>query len=219
MNIEKNIVIVGSGGFAKEIYSYLRYDVRTKRIDGKIRIKGFLDVNKENFLTSKIHEAYLGNEDTFFPEENDYFLVAIGQASIRNKIIAKLEANKYKFYTYIHSGVFISETSRIEEGVIICPHCVVNPNAYIGKHCILNIYSSIAHDCELGSHSILSPYCTLNGNVKTGSHLFMGTNSAILYGLKIGNCCTIAAGTIVKKDMEDEHSAFLKARVAYLKKI
>lgn len=217
MLAEKNIIIVGSGGFAKEIYSYLRHDIVRRKNSEKIRIKGFLDICEESFLAAKIPETYLGHEDTFTPEENDYFLVAIGEVDTRGKIIKKFETNKYKFYTYIHSSAFISETSIIDEGVIICPNCMVNANAHINKHCILNIYSSIAHDCELGSYSILSPYCTLNGNVKAGDNLFMGTNSAVLLGRKIGSNCTVSAGCIVTKDMEDGKSAFLKARLSYLK--
>lgn len=217
-NSAKNIVIIGSGGFAKEVYSYLRHDIAINKVKEKIAIKGFLDTGRENFINSKIPEAYLGDEDSFSPKENDYFLLAIGNPNIRNKIIGKLESKKYKFFTYIHSSAFIAESSSIEEGVIICPNCMINAHACIGKHCILNIYSSVAHDCELGSYSILSPYSTLNGNVRTGSHLFMGTHSVILSGIRIGSRCTISAGTAVGEHMEDDHSAFLKSRVTYLRK-
>ncbi len=49
----KNVIIIGAGGFARELYSYLK--------DANYEIIGYIDIQENNFFDLK----YLGNEDNF----------------------------------------------------------------------------------------------------------------------------------------------------------
>lgn len=197
-----NIIIVGAGGFAKELYSYMALDIENKILNNHI-IKGFLDISKDAFLDMKIDSLYLGDENNYQIEENDLFIVAIGNIKLRQKIINKLKTLNAKFFTYIHSSVIIAKNATIGEGVIICPNSIIQANAVVMDYCVINIFSSVGHDSTIGKNSILSPYCTLNGNVIAGDKLFMGTRSTILLGMSVGNNCTISAHTVLRSDIGD----------------
>ncbi|EAJ6648441.1 hypothetical protein E5920_08955 [Campylobacter coli] len=49
----KNVIIIGAGGFARELYSYLK--------DANYEIIGYIDIQENIFFDLK----YLGNEDNF----------------------------------------------------------------------------------------------------------------------------------------------------------
>lgn len=213
----KKIVVVGAGGFAKELFGYLEQDIAIGYLKDT-QIKGFLDISEDSYSQMNIDSTYLGSEDDYLVEENDSFLVAIGDVELREKVISKLEQKKVSFFTYIHSSAFIDKSAKIGLGVIVCPYSMVNSQAIVGDYSLMNIYSSIAHDSRVEGYSILSPYCTLNGGVRAGIKLFMGTRSTILPNIVIGNDCTISAGTVVSKNMVDNSIAFNKARASYLLK-
>ena len=198
----KNIIIVGAGGFAKELYNYIITDIEKKVLNNYL-IKGFLDVNEEAFINMKVDSIYLGDENSYQIGNNDEFIVAIGNIKLREKIIKKLKNLNAKFFTYIHNSVIVANNAIIGEGVIVCPNSIIQANAVVMDYCVINIFSSIGHDSKIGENSILSPYCTLNGNVSTGCNLFMGTRSTILLGIKVGNSCTISAHTALKNDISD----------------
>ncbi len=216
-DVVNNIIIVGAGGFAKEIFGYIQGEINNGLLT-HYQVKGFLDISAEAFEEMNVDSEYFGSEDDYCIQENDVFLVAIGNIELKEIIINKLLAKNAKLMTYTHSSAIVDQDSKIGKGVIICPFCIINSQAHIDDYCMLNIYSSVAHDSMLGKYSILSPYATLNGNVSTGEKLFMGTRGSILPGLKIGMSCVVAAGTVVAKDMEDRVTAFPKGRTSYLRK-
>lgn len=193
----KNIIIIGAGGFGREVYSYILDDKKKNYLEDTI-FKGFIDDNEKNFQELNLKEPYLGTIDNYHYEKDDYVIVAIGNINIRNKIISKLEKKEINFFSYIHHSVFIAFDATLEGALLICPHSMIQSNAEIKKHSVLNIYCSIGHDSTLGEHSILSPYCTLNGGVNTGKNLFMGTRSTLLLQSSTGDNCIIAAHSVIK---------------------
>jgi sugar O-acyltransferase (sialic acid O-acetyltransferase NeuD family) len=197
----KEIVVAGCGGFAKEIIGYISQDIKKGIISG-IKFKGVV-ISYEEYKKFDIGLTYLGNEHEYEIEENDYFIVPVGNIAIRNDIINILEERGAKFFTYIHPSAYIAPSCTIGKGSIVCPFCIINENARVGDHVVLNIYCSIGHDSVLGDNSVMSPYCTLNGYVKTGKNLFMGTRSTILMRVNVGNNCSISVHSFVKSDKGD----------------
>ncbi|MCW1360739.1 NeuD/PglB/VioB family sugar acetyltransferase [Campylobacter sp. CCS1377] len=204
----KKLIIVGSGGFAKEIYSYLQGE--------NCEILGYIDIKENEFYNL----AYLGNEDNFddkfiFQAE---FIIAIGQIKIRNTIIKKLSLKSCSFFTFIHPSAFVAKDAKIGKGSIICPFAFVGANSLMGEFVICNIYSSIAHDCQVGNGSILSPYATLNGNAKIGKNCFVSTRSSILSNVILADDCTVSAHTVLSKSYEEKQLIFSKTLIKTRKK-
>lgn len=210
----KQLIIVGSGGLAKELYGYISQDI-SKGFLQNLEIKGFLDSSRSIFESSGINSVYLGSETEYSVNAEDVFLVAIGTPLIREKIFKKMQGMGVEFFSYVHSTSFVDESAKLGKGVIICPFSMVNGQAEIGDFTLMNIYSSVAHDSKVGKNSILSPYSTLNGEVIAGKGLFMGTRATILPKVCIGNDCTLSAGVVVSKSMPDNSLAYPKSRALY----
>jgi len=208
----KNIIIIGAGGFSKELIGYLQQDISNKSLTD-IHLKGILDDHESNYLNNDYDLPYLGKINDYHPLVNDEFLLAIANIHARKIIVRTIKNNNGIFFTYIHPSALIATSATIGEGSIICPFSIINAKASVGELCVLNIFCSIGHDTTLGGNSVLSPYCTLNGNVVSGASLFMGTRSTILLGNKVGNNCTISAHTCVKDDVPDNQMVFTKEEV------
>jgi sugar O-acyltransferase (sialic acid O-acetyltransferase NeuD family) len=204
----KNLIILGAGDFAREIYNYMS----TQKNKKKIRFKGFLDCNSKTLVKFKLNNLYLGNEDKYKFLKNDLLLIAIADPNKRKKIYLKLKENKkIKFFNYIHETAIINKkTVKMGDGNIIGPNCVVTHNINLGKFNILNTMVSIGHDVEIRSFNTLSSHCDITGKVNIGSSNFFGSRVSVLPGAKIGNSNKFSSGSVVYKKLNNNEKSMNK---------
>lgn len=71
----------------------------------------------------------------------------------------------------------------------------------IGRHNLLMAYVHVAHDCQLGSHIIMSNGASLAGHVEIGDHAIVGAFCGIHQFCRIGAYSFLGSYTIVNKDI------------------
>ena len=191
------IIIVGAGGFAREVYSWANdaFDFT------KYQIKGFLSNNKRDLDNFDIKVGIIGNPDFYEIKENDRFLFAIGDIETKKRLVVKLKNKGAKFLTLIHPTAIVVNTARIGKGVVICPFCLVSDNVQLDDFVMMNTYASCGHDVKVGKYSILSPYVALNGFVKLENEVFVGTHATVIAYKKVGFKSKIGANSVVIKDV------------------
>ena len=113
-----------------------------------------------------------------------------------------------KFLTLVHPTAIMANTTKIGEGVIICPFCLVSDNVLLEDFVMLNIYSSCGHDAKVGSYSILSPYATLNGFVILEDEVFLGTHTTVIPYKRVGYKSKISANSVVMRDVATNKIVF-----------
>ncbi|WP_103585601.1 hypothetical protein [Campylobacter concisus] len=212
----KNIVIVGTGGFASEIVQYIK-DNQKNMSYFDYKIKGFLDITDENIKINNFNFPLLGNENTYNVEDDDCFILAIGENSmmnIRKDIVSVLKRKKAKFMNLIHYTSNIADNLSIGEGNIIAPFCVVGPRISIGSFNAINYHCSIAHDCLMQDFNILSPNCAVTGKVKIGSSNFLGASTTVSPGIIIGNENKIQSGLVVSKNINNNSFVYSNTKIA-----
>ena len=74
-----NIVIVGASGLGREVYIFLT------ELGESENIKGFLDPKNDALHNSKIDLPILGTEESYTPESNGVFVIAITDHKISPK--------------------------------------------------------------------------------------------------------------------------------------
>ncbi len=193
----KKFIIVGAGGFGREVYNWL-LDSYSDDL-----IKGFLSPNKNDLNNTGIIKPILGDEQNYNINENDRFILAIGDPNLRFKISNTILEKGGIFESFIHPTAIVSKSAQIKNGTIICPFCIVGPQSIVGSFSLLNFYSSIAHDSILGSYSILSPYSTINGCSSVGDFSFLSTGVSIAPKIKIGSKVRISAGCAITTNIPD----------------
>jgi len=199
-----NIIIVGAGGFAREVY-YWANDTFSKE---NYRIKGFLSYNQGDLNGFNIDVSIIGNDDNYKIKENDSFIIAIGDIDIKKRAINKLKKRGAKFISLIHPSALIVPTAKIGEGVVICPYCLVSDNVLLDDFVMMNTYASCGHDVKVGKYSILSPYVALNGFVKLENEVFVGTHATVISYKKVGFQSKISANSVVMRDVPPNKIVF-----------
>lgn len=199
-----NIVIVGAGGFGREVY-ILAKDTFPNI---KYKIKGFLDDNLRVLDDYSMDIRVISNIDSYVVEEQDRFLIAIGNVDMKKNIITKLKVKGAQFLTLIHPTAIVVNTAKIGKGVIIYPYVIVSDCVQLGDFVLMNSYSSCGHDVKVGKYCILSPHATLNGFVILEDEVFLGTHTTVIPSKRVGYRSKISANSVVMRNVPPNKMVF-----------
>lgn len=199
----KRIVIVGGGGFGRELYGYIKGDLSAGRLNG-YALAGVLDDNPNCELAVKSQElTYLGALSNFEPKGNEVLVIAIGRASIRRNMFDQIKRRNISLFTYVHSSAQVMHEVTVGEGSIVCPNTIINAGAKLGDNVAVNVFCSVGHGASIDSHAVLSPYCALSGDSKLGVCGFMGTRATLFPGVVMGDGCIVDAHSAVRQSVGD----------------
>ena len=200
----KEIIIVGAGGFGRELLQWIK-DIN--KIENRWIIKGFIDDNLSALDNYKCDYKVIGKVKEWQPEENEVFACAIANPKTKENVVKNLKAKGAKFESIIHPKAIIGGFNKIGEGIVIYPGARLTVNITIGKFVTL-LSSGIGHDVQIGDFSTISSHCGVNGKTKLGKRVFLGSNSTIAPGRRIGDDVYIGAGSVVIRNIKSCSKVF-----------
>ncbi|WP_426350447.1 acetyltransferase [Alloiococcus sp. CFN-8] len=193
----KNIVIIGAGGFGREV-AWLIEDIN--KVKNEWNIVGFVDDN-ESVLGKEINgHIVVGNID-WLKEQDLYVINAIADPINKKEVIERLSGSKNQYPTLIHPSVICSNRIRFGEGSLICAGNILTVDIEIGNHVIINLDCTIGHDVIIEDYSTILPSVNVSGFVRLSKCTSIGTGSAIIQGVTIGEGTVIGAGSVVTKSL------------------
>ncbi len=199
----EKIVIVGAGGFGKEVlWTLLDCNKNLK----KYNILGFIDDNKKLHHKTILQRKVLGGIDWFLGKsaKNVKCVIAIGDGKTRKSLSVRLEEMNVKFATVIHPSVIMSDYVEIGEGSIIQAGSVLTVDVTIGRHCRVDTNCTIAHDSKIGDYVDLSPGVHINGKNSIGVGTFIGSGTVTREKISIGKWSIVGAGTVLVSYVPDK---------------
>ena len=206
--MSKSVIVIGASGHGKVVADIIRC--------AGDEVAGFLDDNKKS-LNNFIGYPVLGSVTEYEKFLESYFVVAIGNAEIRQKIADRLQG--VKWYTAIHPTAVISQIDvEIGEGTVVMANAVVNSGVSIGKHCIINSGAVVEHDNIIEDFVHISVGVKLAGTVHIGKRSWFGIGAVISNNISVCPDCMIGAGGVVVKDIS-ESGIFVGVPVKKLEKI
>lgn len=194
-----DIVIVGAGGFGKELKNLIDQLNKESVVEKKYNLIGFYDDNKK--LPKTINNLPLLGNITDLKSVNKklYIALGIGNPKIKEKILQQLTNQNFLFPSIVHPSVLIGDDVNIGRGSIICANTVLTSNIDIGEFVTINLNCTIGHDTYIDDYSSLMPAVNVSGNVNIANSVYLGTGSTIINQLSIGSNTTIGAGAVVTK--------------------
>ncbi len=193
----KNLIIVGAGGFGREVYAWVR---QTFDLGREWRFRGFLDDNPAA-LDGMNYPAILGDIAAYDPGKNDYFLCGLGKPELKKKVVEVLRKKGARFASLVHPSVVMGHNVRMGAGVILCPRVVVTSDIRLGDFVTLNVGSAVGHDSVVGAYTQTSAFCDITGGVTIGEGVFMGSHAAVLPRVRVGDYAVIGAGSVALRDV------------------
>jgi len=194
----QNLVIVGAGGFGREVLEMLWDGLSA----AEYRLKGFLAQDSACLDGYGVDLPVLADPEKYEPQPDDRFLLAIGHMEARRRVVESLESRGGRFVTFVHPQARVARTARLGEGAVVYPFAIVSNSTVLEPHVHLNYYASAGHDCLLGRYSLLAPYATLNGFVELGPEVYLSTHSTVAPGKKLGARCKLSANSACMQDAE-----------------
>ena len=190
----KRLIIVGAGGFGREVYAWAEAHPDCGRL---WEIAGFLDDNPAALDRFDYPVSILAAVVDYSPQSNDLFLCAIGSPAIKRMVCGKLLGSGAEFISLVHPTVVIGFNVEIGVGTIICPHAIVTCDVAIGDFVAINCHSSIGHDVRIADWVTLSGHCDVTGQTELGEMAFLGSGARILPLKKVGARAMVGAGSVV----------------------
>ena len=194
---KQEILIIGAGGFGRELYDML-WDGFSR---GSCCFKGFLAESADEKFSRSISETIIASPESYDPEPQDRFLLAIGNMDDRVRIVETLTAKGAQFLSFVHPTSVIARSSSIGRGVIVYPHAAVMNQAIVEDYVHLSIYASVGHDARVGKYSLMCPYASLNGFAVAEEAVYMSTHSTVAPNTRVGERAKISANSAAMHDV------------------
>lgn len=195
MTAPEPIVIVGCGGFGREVLDVVEA-INAVRLT--YRVVGFLDdrYREESEMVARRRVPVLGPV-SMLAALGHHYAIGIGSSADRAVIDGAATASGLEAVTLVHPAATIGGDNRIAPGAVVCSGARITTNVTVGRHLHLNLNSTIGHDCLVGDHVTINPSVNVSGNVVLGARVNMGTKSVVIPGITIGEDAVIGAGAVV----------------------
>lgn len=195
-----DVVILGAGGFARELYWLLLEANEEKR---QWNVLGFVDDKPETAGTVICEMPVLGNMDWLERNRRKglQLICSAGDTRARRFLAERGTAAGYKFCTAIHPSARMSKWVELGAGTIVTAGCVLTAQIKVGPHTLINLNSTIGHDTNIGAYCNINPGCQISGSVAFGEGVYFGTGAVIIQGKTVGEWTTIGAGAVVTSDI------------------
>lgn len=198
MNNKQEIVIVGAGGFGREVLTLLK---ACNKVDSKFSVLGFVDDGVA--AGSKIHGIEVLGGINYLHEmtKKPSLVLGIGDPKAKKNIVGQLV--DFQFITLIHPSVTIPKHAnvRIGEGVLICEGNIVTCDITIHDFVTLNLSCTIGHDTTINKFTSCMPGVNISGEVVVEEGVYIGTGATVINQVMIGKHTIIGAGAVVSKDI------------------
>lgn len=196
----KNIIIIGTGGLAREFASYFGDYSR------QVSIVGFLSKNTDEHRKFSLPGKLFVGDITPELAGTDLAVICIGNPALKRSVSDRLRAVGFRFPNLVHPNSVVSDRVILEEGVVVSPNCTVSPNVTLKSFSYLNFGVGVGHDSTVGKYVQINPGSQLGGFTNIDDETIIGSGSAILQGVTIGKRVTVALGSVVYSNVDDNSS-------------
>lgn len=193
----KDIVILGSKGFAKDVLwllETLNEDQQNWNIlgfidtaSGEEPVPGYGIVGDDEWLLQYPHPVSAA--------------CGLGAPTLRQAVVKKYKGRHIEFPSLAAKNANVSKHVRFGEGCIVCPGVLIAPNVVLGDFVSLNLGCTLGHDTILDDFVMVNPGANISGNVRIGSGCEIGTGACIIQGKQLGPNTVVGAGSVIIRDV------------------
>lgn len=199
-NFQKKIVIIGAGGFGREVLDI--FDALNQEKE-QFDVLGFI-VQKEYASAGDIinGKPILGDLDWLGAHHNQVEVTcAVGAPQHRIRLIRQAKEIGCRFTNVIHPNALLTRWISLGEGVIITAGCILTNQIQIGNHVHLNLDCTVGHDVIMEDFVTLAPGVHVSGNVRLSQGCYVGTGANIIQKIHVDEWSIVGAGSTIVKDV------------------
>ena len=214
MSASRPLVIVGAGGFGREVVDLVRDISAAGTAYDVLGLLG--DTAPDPGVLARLGVTWLGPTAAIvtLPPATAY-VVAVADAVARETLAAEADAAGHQAVTLVHPSAVVGSDVRTSAGVVVAAHCSLTSNIAIGRHVHVDRACTVGHDAVLEDFVRLNPGAVVSGSVTIRRGATLGTGAVTRQGVVIGAGSYVGAGAAVVSDLPDGVVAVgVPARVA-----
>lgn len=190
----KHLLIVGAGGFGREMFAAaceaVGYGIA-------FDIKGFLDARADALAGFAGYPSVIAAPDAYVPQSDDVFITALGSIAARRRCVAALAAKGATFIPIIHRTAICGPNVRVGAGSFIAPNVTLTADVKVGCHTCVFHGSSVGHDTTIGDFAHVYAQCAIGGAVRIESGASVYPGAVVVPRRTIGADAVVGAGSVV----------------------
>lgn len=203
----KKIIIVGAGGFGRELLQWIK-DINAQSKDGGVwEIVGFIDDDLHALDGVEVDYPIVGTIREWQPKDDEVFALAMGSPAVKRKVVDLLKARGAQFATVVHPTAQLSPFAHYGEGLVMFPYSKLSCNTTVGDFVTL-LSSPIGHDNEIGDFTVISGGCNVLRNVKIGKDVFLAAGVCVAQDVVVGDGAYLGLGSVVVRDVAPHTKVF-----------
>lgn len=201
----KSVVVIGAGGFGREVLDILESVNRCAAIS-RYEVLGVIDDGPSAASLSRLADRgykHLGGLGEWLTTGTEaLFVVAIGNPLVRSRICALIASNTaLEPLTIVHPTAVIGSEVRLGKGSVICAGVQISTNVGVADQVHVNPGAIIGHDTTLADYVSINPGAVVSGEVTVGESCLIGAGAVVLQGLTVGAGSVVGAGGVVTRDV------------------
>ena len=201
----KNLVIIGAGGFGRELCSAAHEAVG---FGERFRMKGFLDANPSALGRFDGYPPIIGSPEDYAPQPDDVFVTALGNIAARRRCAEMIEGRGGEFISIIHRSAWLGQNTIVGPGSFIAHCAALTVDARVGRHAYIFHGAEIGHDSSVGDFAHVYSLCSVGGGVKIGKGAVLYPGARIVPGRTIGDGAVVGIGSVVLLNVKPGATVF-----------
>jgi sugar O-acyltransferase (sialic acid O-acetyltransferase NeuD family) len=194
----KNLVIIGAGGFGREMFAAAREAVG---YGDTFTVKGFLDGKPSALDGFSGYPEIIGAPETYRIEEDDVFITALGSIAARRRCAFMIEERGGRFISVIHRSASIGPNVTVGDGSFVAHNAVLTADVKVGRHSCVFHGTVIGHDTVLDDFTHVYSLVSVGGNVHIAEGASVFPGARIVPRVEIGSGSTVGIGSVVVRDV------------------
>jgi sugar O-acyltransferase (sialic acid O-acetyltransferase NeuD family) len=194
------VVIVGTGGQAREIHALLEALVAG---GAAWTVAGFLDDDPAMSGRTVHGVPVLGGIDWLTEKSGPSVAVGVGASASRRGVVLRIEAaGEHVFPALVHPDASVGPRVELGDGAIVAAGAVLTTDIVVGRHALVNFGCTIGHDASIGEYATVAPGAHISGAVHVEEGADVGTGASVIQGITVGAWSVVGAGAAVVRDVE-----------------
>jgi sugar O-acyltransferase (sialic acid O-acetyltransferase NeuD family) len=210
---ERELVVVGAGGFGRETVEAVR---ALNATGARWRLAGYLDDDAARHGTLIDGVPVLGGTEELGNMPDASVVVCTGRPDnyvSRPRIVEALCLPPERYATIIHPSASVSTTSRVGPGSVLLAQTVLTAAVTVGSHVAIMPHVVLTHDDTIGDFATLASGACLGGGVSVGRCAYLGAGALVRERCSVGCGALVGMGAVVTRDVPaDEVWAGVPAR-------
>lgn len=200
MNSGNNLVIFGTGKIAELAKFYFDTDSGFRPVSFTVDGEYIVESHFEGLPVVPFEEL-----EIYYPPSESALFVAVGYRglnALRRRVFEEGSARGYSLPSFVSSRATILTDLSSCRNCLILEDNTIQPRVVVGDDVFLWSGNHIGHHSVIEDHCYIASQVVISGNCRIGEASFIGVNATLHDGVTIGTGSVIAAGALIKRDVE-----------------